>query len=298
MPASANREPEALDAVVRTHLKRITVGSGSSFYWGMRLQPETKRNGMFAIYAFCRHIDDIADASTGADIKLQQLEDWRQTIAALCDRNQPLPERPGHMLLMRALRWAIVTFDLPEQLFQDLILGMEMDLTGKMQAPDWNTLHLYNYRVAGVVGLLSIRIFGDTGRRAEEFALALANALQLTNILRDLREDATMGRLYLPAEELAAHGIPAKPIDAVLSHARLDRVCHAVAAVAREHYAEAGRLIHLCDRRALRPARVMMHVYNRIFDRLVMAGWDDLDRTIGLSRWEKLRAVASGVLAR
>ena len=272
-----------LDAAARDHVRAITRAAGSSFYWGMRILPEDRRDAMFAIYAFCREVDDIADGDDAVDTKRAKLDGWRRAIDGLYSDGET-----GGAPVLQALTRAIHLYNLDKKDFFEVIAGMEMDTDGSIMAPDCERLKLYCDRVAGAVGLLSISVFGDSGETARQFALSLGTALQLTNILRDLKDDAGMGRLYLPREQLEAHGVVADTPDAVLASPKLAAICASVAETARQKYAEADRLLLECDARALKPAVVMMMNYRRVLDRLIAGGWRNLDDDAGLSVPEKL----------
>ncbi len=280
------RDRPAGDAVVaaREHVRAVTRAAGSSFYWGMRILPADRRDAMFAIYAFCREVDDIADGNDPVEDKRRRLDAWRREIEALYD-----PDRVGadtHVL--RALAWAIELYNLEKKDFFEVIAGMEMDTDETIVAPDCKQLELYCNRVAGAVGLLSVHVFGDSSAAAQKFAITLGTALQLTNILRDLKDDAQMGRLYLPREQLDTHGVAIGTPDEILAHPKLPEICAAVAHRARQKYAEAEQLLGQSDARALKPAVVMMMNYRRVLDRMIANRWRDLDDDAGLSRFEKL----------
>lgn len=261
------------------HIRAITKAAGSSFYWAMRILPPERRDAMFAIYAFCREVDDIADGDMSDSEKLRALESWRLDIDAVYSGE------PEHLTAM-ALVEPAQAYGLEREEFIAVIDGMEMDARGQNRAPDMATLKLYCRRVAGAVGLLSIRVFGAPGAR--DFAVSLGNALQFTNILRDLREDASMGRLYLPREILDAHGIVGDDPDTVLADPALPAVCMDVARMAQACFTEAEEGLQGQPRAALKPAVIMMMNYRRILERLIQSGWRDIDRAIGVSKTEKL----------
>lgn len=263
----------ASDAPARAQMRSIVAGAGTSFFWAMRLLPKPKREAMFALYAFCRAVDDIADGDAPAARKLAQLAAWRAEIDRL------YRGRPGHAIA-RALAGPVRTYGLAREDFVALIEGMEMDAGDRMVAPGTSELELYCARVAGAVGLLSVRIFGAPGPAGRTLALALGQALQLTNLLRDLGEDARRGRLYLPRELLAAHGIVTRDPDAVLAHPALPAVCADLVAIARRRFDDARAALAACPRRAVRPAVVMMNVYCRLLERLVRRGWTRLDQPV------------------
>jgi squalene synthase HpnD len=272
------------DIAAREYVRAVTRAAGSSFYWGMRILPEDRRDAMFAVYAFCRAVDDIADGDSPDTEKRRQLDEWRREIDALY-----APDQVGsdtHVL--RALGRAIGLYSLEKKDFFEVIAGMEMDTDGTIVAPTCEQLALYCNRVAGAVGLLSVRIFGDSSESARQFAVALGTALQLTNILRDLKDDAGMGRLYLPREQLVSHGVTIGTPEEILENPKIPEICASVALCAREKYAEADRLLLQSNARALKPAVVMMMSYRRILDRLIANGWRDLNDDAGLSRLEKV----------
>jgi len=281
MTASAtDGDAASTHASARAHARSVALRSGSSFLLGMTLLPRQRRDAMYAIYAFCREVDDIADEPGPIAQKLAALDGWREEIERLY---QGRPSRPT----TRALADAVGAFDLPKSEFLAVIDGMEMDAREAMVAPGREAFSLYCRRVAGAVGCLSIRAFGATGPAAEELAVVLGDALQFTNVLRDLDEDAGRGRLYLPSDLLADAGIPAGPPEAVLGHPALGRVCAALAAEAHERFARSEGLIAACDRAAVRPAVVMMLVYRLILERLERRGWAPPRRPVRVSRAEK-----------
>jgi squalene synthase HpnD len=265
----------------REHVHEVVGRSGTSFFWGMRVLPRPRREAMYAIYAFCREVDDVADGPLPAAAKQAQLAEWRDEIEALFTGRPSLPTT-------RALAGPVARYDLPKAEFHAMIDGMEMDAEERMRAPAWVELERYCRCVAGAVGMLSVRVFGPRSREADAGALALGEALQLTNILRDLSEDAARGRLYLPCELLDEHGIAAREARAVLADPALPAVCDALARRAETRFAEAQRWLAACDRSKMRPALIMMAIYRRTLARLVTRGWHDLERSVRLGRAERL----------
>ncbi|MDP6012675.1 MAG: presqualene diphosphate synthase HpnD [Alphaproteobacteria bacterium] len=259
--------------------------SGTSFFWAMRSLPRERRQAMFALYAFCRAVDDIADESAPRDQKLRCLEAWCGELDRLYGGG--MPEKP----IAIALRGPIARYDLPRAPFEEILRGMESDARGPIRAPSMVDLEIYCARVAGAVGLQSVRIFGCSDAAADNFALATGHALQLTNILRDLAEDAADGRLYMPREALDAGGIDSfDPVEAI-AHPGLAVACAWIAERAAVHYAEAEalrRAMAPADARALRPAVIMSAVYRRVFERLEERGWQRANEPLSLSKAEKL----------
>jgi phytoene synthase len=269
------------DAALRETIRQRVERAGTSFYWAMRLLPKERRNGMYAVYAFCREVDDIADDTTSPEHKKAALASWRAEIDALYEGH------PRHLVAC-ALRDPVTRFRLRREDFRAVIDGMEMDAASDIRAPDLATLDLYCARVAGAVGHLSVHVFGDASGAAHAVADALGRALQLTNILRDLDEDAQRGRLYLPREILERHGIRGAEPLLVLRHPALPAACRDLASVAERHFAEADRAMAGCSRRAMRPAAVMGAFYRAMLDALLRSGWRDPARRISLSKGQKL----------
>jgi phytoene synthase len=255
--------------------------SGTSFYSAMRLLPGDRRNAMYAIYAFCREVDDIADEGDELPAKRRQLQEWRDEIDRLYAGK---PEKPVALALLRPVQ----EYRLRKQDFLAVIDGMAMDAEAAIQAPDLATLDLYCDRVASAVGHLSVRAFGATEADADTVAHHLGRALQLTNILRDLQEDAERGRLYLPRELLQKHGIAATEPAAVLAHPNLRPVCRDLAALALDHFAKAHAAMARCAKAPMRPAAIMGAVYQAILAKLIAADWRDLKAPVKLPKWQKL----------
>ena len=254
--------------------------AGTSFYRGMRLLPPDRRAAMYAIYAFCREVDDIVDNPGALADKLPQLDAWRRRIADLA-RNQT--DGP----VTRVLAAATAAYGLREADFLAVIDGMQMDAGTPLVAPDLATLDLYCDRVAAAVGRLSVRAFGDASPAAERVAHALGRALQLTNILRDVAEDAGLGRLYLPREWLEAAAVPPDPV-AALTAPGLGLVCQQVAALAHAQFAEAAAAMAACNRRAMKPARLMGATYAAVLAALERRGWDRPTEPVQVPLWRKL----------
>jgi presqualene diphosphate synthase len=264
-----------------------TRASGSSFYLAMRILPRAQREALFAIYDFCRAVDDVADERGPRDPRLAELQRWRGDIEALYAGNPP--ER------LRVLGAAMRRYDLQKPDFLAVIDGMEMDVVANIRAPDWRTLDLYCDRVASAVGRLCVRVFGMGATEGRALAHHLGRALQLTNILRDLDEDATMGRLYLPREVLDAAGIrTSEPIVALMNPA-LDRACARLVETVSAEFQAADAVMRRCPRRRVRAPRIMAEAYKLLFDKLIERGWFPPRVRVRLSRphlvWIVLRRV-------
>jgi presqualene diphosphate synthase len=268
-------------AALAAEMRAMVEASGSSFHSAMRILPAARRDAMYAIYAFCRAVDDIADEPGSLAEKRAGLAAWRAEIDAL------YAGRPSYRIAL-ALEEPVERYRLRREDFLAVIDGMQMDAERDIRGPSFAELDLYCDRVASAVGRLSVRAFGATEARADDVASSLGRALQLTNILRDVQEDAERGRLYLPQELLAKHGIATDEPAAVLRHPALPKVCADLAEVARGHYADADAAMAACARGPMRPAALMGAVYRDYLDLLERRGWDPLGAPLKLSKPRKL----------
>jgi len=242
-----------------------TRASGSSFYAAMRILPRARRDAIFAIYGFCRAVDDVADAQGPREPRLKELAQWRADVNAL------YAGEPSARL--RGLVEPIRRYELRREDFLAIIAGMEMDVTADICAPDLATLDLYCDRVASAVGRLCVNVFGMEAAPGTALAHHLGRALQLTNILRDLDEDAAWGRLYLPREALEAAGILSSDPTLALAHPALGAACAEVLERAKNHFREADAIMDRAPRRSVRAPRIMAEAYKRILTRLVARGF-------------------------
>ena len=263
--------------------------AGSSFYTAMRLMPKSEREAMFAIYAFCRAVDDIADDGIGtrAD-RHAALNAWRDDLAALYTG--------GDGGRSAFLAQAVARFGLRQADFLAVIDGMDMDVAEDICAPPLAVLDLYCDRVASAVGRLSIKIFGMDEDPGFTLAHHLGRALQLTNILRDLDEDARINRLYLPREYLEQAGVTITDPSAAISDPRVDEACRAVAKLAHRHYAEAKRIMGARPKGRIRTPKLMGAVYSEILRESEAAGWAAPRRRVSLGRMKLLGIVAANGL--
>jgi phytoene synthase len=240
--------------------------SGSSFYAGMRLLPQAERDAMFAIYAFSRAVDDIADEGNDTrDARRAALDEWRDDIASLYTGTPR--ERAAF------LKEAVDRYGLKQEDFRAIIDGMEMDVLEDIRAPDLAKLDLYCDRVASAVGRLSVKVFGMDEEPGVTLSHHLGRALQLTNILRDLDADAAVGRLYLPRELLAESGFEVFDPGAVIANPKVDAACRIVARIAHEHYRRADDVMRARPKGLLRAPPLMGAVYSEILKKTEHAGW-------------------------
>ncbi len=250
---------------------------GSSFYSAMRLMPKAGREAMYAIYAFCRVVDDIADDGEGTRVeRLAALDEWRDDLRALY-----IGGRGGRAAFLREV---VDTYKPRLEDFLAVVDGMQMDVDGDIVAPTLDELDLYCDRVASAVGRLSIKVFGMEEEPGFALADHLGKALQLTNILRDLDEDAAVGRLYLPREYLEHAGIGPVDPKTVLADRSIDKTCRKIAALARGRYEKARAIVVQRPRGDIRPPRLMGAVYLEILKRMEAEGWAPPRRRVKLPK--------------
>jgi phytoene synthase len=242
----------------------------------MKILPRPQREAMFEIYGFCRRVDDIADSDRPRAERLIELAAWRADVNALYAGQVP-PRLAGMAKPMR-------DFDLAREDFLALIDGMEMDAFDDIRGPSAAILDLYCDRVASAVGRLSVRVFGVEREAGIKLAHHLGRALQLTNILRDLDEDAGIGRLYLPREALQRAGIDTNDPKAALRRAALPQVCTELVERAREHFVQANQIMGALPRKSVRAPRIMGLVYGTILDQLTARGFAPPRQPIRVSR--------------
>jgi phytoene synthase len=273
-------EVDTLDA------EEAPAAASSSFYAAMRVLPREQRDAMYHVYAFCRAVDDVADNGGSREIRHTDLERYRADIEQLYATGRTTPRTRDLLAPMR--QYALLKSD-----FIAVIDGMEMDIVRDLRAPEWKVLDLYCDRAASAVGRLSVRIFGMDEVAGIELSYNLGRALQLTNILRDIDEDAAMGRLYLPKEALLDAGITDTSVDAILANPALDKVCRGIAEAARKYYVRSEAIMARAPRRAVRSPRMMATVYRGILEKLIARGWKapriDVRRSKRTVIWAVLR---------
>jgi squalene synthase HpnD len=264
----------------------IPAAASSSFYAAMRILPRSQRDAMYHVYAFCRAVDDVADNGGSREVRLADLNQYRADIEQLYAIGRVTSRT-------RDLLGPIREYGLLKDDFIAVIDGMEMDIVRDLRAPEWKVLDLYCDRAASAVGRLSVRIFGMEEEQGIELSHNLGRALQLTNILRDIDEDAAMGRLYLPKEALRDAGISDDSVATILSNPALDRVCRGIAEKARRYYDRSEMIMSRAQRRAVRSPRMMATVYRGILEKLIARGWKaprvDVRRSKRTVIWAVLR---------
>jgi len=256
------------------------VASGSSFYSSFRFLPELKRRAITALYAFCREVDDVVDECNDISVARQTLNWWRSEVSALYQGQASHP-------VTKALQALLDDFDLAEEHFQEIIDGMEMDLDIHRYA-SFKELSLYCYRAASVVGLLSAEIFGFKNRDTLKYAHDLGMAFQLTNILRDVREDAERGRIYLPQDELEKFGVSQQDLTHPVTSDSVQALFQFQAERARDYYRKAYAELPDEDRYTQRVGLIMAEIYQSLLDEIEADQYRVLEHRIKLTPLRKI----------
>ena len=262
------------------YCQQKAAASGSSFYYSFLFLPEERRRAITALYAFCREVDDVVDETKEVGVASAKLEWWRQEIVKVYHG------RPQHPVA-RALAEIAKPYRLEEAQLQEIIAGMAMDLEYNAY-PDFEALKVYCHRVAGVVGILAAKIFGYTDAHTLEYAEDLGLAFQLTNIIRDVGEDARRNRIYLPLHELAQYGVTAEDIAAGRETGSFRKLMEFQIARANSYYDLALSKLPPSDRKAQRPGLVMAAIYRTLLQEIQSDGCHVLTRRTALTPIRKL----------
>jgi phytoene synthase len=270
--------------------KKIAKKSNSSFYYAFNLLPQEKRDAMNTVYAFCRQTDDIVDmGSETSDLKYEKLRKWRIELEKSLDGF-------SNYQILNKLASTIQKFNIPLEPFFELLIGMEMDLQ-KNRYLTFEDLQLYCYRVASTVGLMCIEIFGYKHASTRDFAVNLGIALQLTNILRDVKKDADKGRIYLPQEDLRKYGYAEKDLLNSTYNENFQNMMKFEVKRAKEYFDKATNSLNLEDKKAMFAARAMQHIYYRMLNKIVDADYDVYNKKIRISTFKKV-GISLGVWAK
>jgi phytoene synthase len=262
------------------YCQRKAAQSGSSFYYAFLFLPPERRRAITALYAFCREVDDVVDECTDPGVAAAKLAWWRHEIAAL---EAGAPQHP----VTRALAPLAATYGIRRERLGEIIDGMEMDLHQSRYA-DLAALERYCYHVAGVVGMLAAGIFGYSNPQTLEYAKALGTAFQLTNIVRDVGEDARKGRIYLPLEDLERFGVPAADILNARHTEAFTQLMAFQVERAEAQYAKALALLPPEDARAQRPGLIMAAIYRALLEEIRRDGYRILEHRVALTPIRKL----------
>jgi phytoene synthase len=264
------------------YCQQKTVQSGSSFYYSFLFLPPERRRAITALYAFCREVDDTVDDASDGSLARIKLAWWRSEVANMYLEGGA----PTHPVML-ALRPHLAVYDLKQEHLLAIIDGMEMDLD-QSRYLDYPGLRKYCWHVAGVVGILSASIFGVTDPRTLDYAEKLGLAFQLTNIIRDVGEDARKGRIYLPMNELQQHGVTAADLLNARHSEKFEALMKFQTDRARACYDEAMALLPRQDRRAQRPGLMMAAIYRTVLDEIERDGFHVLSQRISLTPLRKL----------
>ena len=270
--------------------QKLTRREAKNFYYAFVTLPLEKRKAIYAAYAFCRHCDDSVDEAASAEDKLSALADLRSSLAQAYQGQAPTPT-------FLALADAADRYSIPQEYFQEIILGVESDLV-KTRYQNFDELRQYCYRVASVVGLVCLQIFQYRDDAAREHAVDLGLAMQLTNIMRDVREDWNMGRVYLPQDEMARFGYTEEHLEAGVRNDAFVQLLRFQGERAREYFRSGFRLLPYLSRRSRACPAVLGAIYSRVLDRIEASEYDVLgEQRIALSTSEKARITAKAWLA-
>ena len=261
------------------YCQQKAAASGSSFYYSFLFLPPERRRAITALYAFCREVDDAVDEASDAQRAAVKLAWWRAEVANL---GAGSPQHP----VTKALLPFTAKYSITGERLGEIIDGMEMDLT-QTRYLDWPGLERYCYLVAGVVGILAAGIFGHRDARTLDYARRLGIAFQLTNIIRDVGEDARKNRIYLPMEDLKAHGVPAADILQARETEAFRALMRFEAERAKQHYAQAMQALPAVDRRAQRPGLIMAAIYRALLDEIERDGFRVLGQKTSLTPLRK-----------
>lgn len=262
------------------YCQQRAAASGSSFYYSFLFLPPPRRRAITALYAFCREVDDVVDEVSDPGVARTKLAWWTEETGRIF---RGAPQHPVGQALAAPAR----EFELPQELLLEVIEGMRMDLDYN-RYPDYPTLEVYCHRVAGVVGLLSARIFGFTDARTLDYARTLGIAFQLTNIIRDVGEDVRRNRIYLPLDELAQCGLSTDDLILLREDERFERLMHLQIARAQSTYERALALLPAADRKAQRPGLMMAAIYRALLDEIERSHARVLSQRISLTPMRKL----------
>ena len=269
-------------------VEKIVLDSASSFYWGMNLLKKDQRRAMFSIYSFCRIVDDIADSESFKSKKINSLNDWKKKVDDIY-----IKKTDGY--ITRELKFAIEKYGLFKTDFIAIIDGMKMDIGKKIVYPSQNELDVYCDRVAGAVGCLSMKVFEINHKNSRKYAKSLGRAFQYTNILRDIKEDSTMGRCYIPIDMIKKFGLGTKKPELLVKRSDLKEICKEFIDKTKEYYLSAEKLSLEFEKSKLKAPKLMKSMYESVFKKICKNNWDN-NVKIKLGKFEKFLIVLRAVL--
>lgn len=279
-------------AEAQSYCTAYTKKSGSNFYYSFFFLPKPKRDAMYTVYAFCKAVDSTVDEPPAGSRPKEELQRWRNELDAVYSGTPSSP-------IMISLAHHVKTLNIPKAYFEELIKGVEMDLFNNRYVT-FDELSLYCYRVASVVGLICLHIFGVTSARAQDYAVALGMAFQMTNVLRDVGTDAAQGRIYLPLDDLRQYNYPEKSLLNQAYSPEFRMLMEHEASRALLYYKRADAALAAlppADRRALTVAEIMRGIYRRIFEDIQRSNYHVFRQRITLSTTRRV-LIALGVWLR
>tara|TARA_B100001123_G_C15306376_1_gene1022843 strand:+ start:1321 stop:2094 length:774 start_codon:yes stop_codon:yes gene_type:complete len=256
----------------------------------MRILKKEQRYAMFTIYSFCKKADSIADNKDLNKNKIKKINQLKKEINNIFKNN--LNSNFG-----KTLKFYIDKYKINKKYFFDIISGVEMDIQNKMICPKKNIFNLYCYRVAGAVGLISLKIFKEYNVKSKSFGLHLAKALQITNILRDIKEDMSYGRMYIPKDILNNVGIKDKKINLIVKNKKFPKACEKLSELAELNFKLAEKELKFCSKKRLKSAILMMSTYKLLLKKLKKKGWNDLKDRVSLTKFEKIMIFFKGIIS-
>ena len=263
----------------------ITRREAKNFYYAFLTLPSAKRRAIYAVYAFCRHCDDSVDEGTSSNAKIKAIAELQSELDTAYKRETSNP-------IYLALADAAHNYEIPQDYFKEVILGVESDLV-KDRFQNFKELRKYCYRVASVVGLICLQIFGYEDEDAKEYAIDLGLAMQLTNIIRDVQEDFDMGRIYLPQDEMFKFGYTEDDLKNGVRNKALKDLMMFQSERAREYFKSGFKLLPYLSRRSRACPAVLGTLYSKVLDRIEASDYDVLENRVSLSKGEKLRITAT-----
>ncbi len=274
-------------------IRKIVKKSGSSFFWGLHILPTKERRAIYTLYAFCRHIDDIVDGDIPLSQKQELLDAWRREIDNIYDKKVPASEI-GRNIYKNCIR-----FGIPKQELVSLLEGISMDIPYPLRAPELKDFYKYCYGVAGAPANMYLRILGCRDEELiADLSQSLGLAMQITNILRDVRDDANAGRLYIPREFLLKAGINSVDPMTVVVDKNLSIAREELAKIAAENYDKAFGLIKKLNKRNARNIKVIAYIYKRYFDIMNNRGWEIISPKPYIGRFIKMLLVIKALSGR
>lgn len=278
-----------LKKIVRSKIKN---GSGRTVFWGMQFLPKAKREALYTLLAFVRHLEDVVESPVALAEKQEILSMWREEMDNIFERRVPATDI-GRRIYKNCMR-----FKLPKAEFLNLVDSISANIDNPLKAPTFKQLSGYCRGVGGMTGSLSLRVFGCTDEQTiRELSTSLGLAVQITNILLNVKEDAQNGRLYIPQELLEKAGISATDPKSVVVDKNLAAARRELARIAAENYRKVYEILEKQEKTTARPIRLITDLYRKYFDIMEKRGWEIISPKPRVSKWCKLRILLKNLLS-